>query len=80
MCPIQRVSTENSPKQEVANLTIPIVSDIVLGRLPEKLREPVVDVLQEFQASSAQKRASLQRKGLSKATIDELEWLYEDCE
>ncbi|KAL5519904.1 hypothetical protein ACEPAG_1564 [Sanghuangporus baumii] len=56
------------------------ISEIVIGRLPEKIREPVVDVLQEFQATSAQKRASLQRKGLSKATIDELEWLYEDYE
>ncbi|EJC97866.1 uncharacterized protein FOMMEDRAFT_143407 [Fomitiporia mediterranea MF3/22] len=56
------------------------ISEIVLGRLPEKLRESIVDVLQEFEATPAQKRASLQRKGLSKIQIDELEWLYEDYE
>ena len=51
----------------------------MIGRLPDKLREYVVDVLQEFNAPISQKRASLQKKGLSKANIDELEWLYEDC-
>ena len=60
-------------------LTLFQVAEIVIGRLPEKVRESVIDVLQEFQATSAQKRNTLQRKGLSKATIDELEWLYEDC-
>ncbi|KAH8114389.1 kinase-like domain-containing protein [Phellopilus nigrolimitatus] len=55
------------------------ISEIVMARIPEKLRATVVDVLQT-KASSSQKRASLQKRGLSKGLIDELEWLYEDYE
>lgn len=54
------------------------VAEAVIGRVPEKFRETVFDILQENQPA-VQKRAILQRKGLSKLLIDELEIVSEDC-
>lgn len=56
-----------------------LVSEIMMSRIPDKLQECVLDVLQATKVTTAQRRATLQKKGLQKALIDELECLYEDC-
>ncbi|KAI5119391.1 hypothetical protein M0805_005934 [Coniferiporia weirii] len=56
------------------------ISEIVMSRIPENLRECVIDVLQAAKTTSSQRRASLQKKGFQKTIIDELEWLNEDYE
>lgn len=56
-----------------------VVSEIVMNRIPERLHDCVLDVLQTPKSNASQKRAVLQKKGLQKALIDELECLYEDC-
>ena len=55
-----------------------VVAEIVISRISEKHRESVLDILQENQPVS-QKKHALQRKGLSKALIDELEIVCDNC-
>ncbi|THH07416.1 hypothetical protein EW145_g3398 [Phellinidium pouzarii] len=56
------------------------ISEVVISRVPEDLRECVIDVLQSTKTGSSQIRSSLHKKGIQKTFIDEIEWLYEDYE
>lgn len=60
-------------------MSMSLVSDVALGRVPENLRTNVTDILSQTKSSSSQKRALLIKKGLLRSTVDELEALSDTC-
>lgn len=58
-------------------LTLFLVLDVVLDRVPSDARSAVMDILAQTKSSQSQKRSMLLRKGISRSVVDELELLSE---
>ncbi|KAH8096907.1 hypothetical protein BXZ70DRAFT_945142 [Cristinia sonorae] len=56
------------------------IYDIAMGRVSPDLRSEVIKVLDQSKSSQSQKRSILLRKGVPRATVDELEVLLESDE
>lgn len=46
-----------------------------MGRVPQDIRDSVLEIITQAKSSWAQKRAMLLKKGLLRSTVDELEVL-----
>ncbi|KAF9218926.1 Serine/threonine-protein kinase [Gyrodon lividus] len=53
------------------------ITELALSRIPEELRAPVIDIMNQSKSSAPQKRAALLKKGLLRSTADEVEVLAE---